>query len=422
MIFKVIAKLYFMALFPAAWIYITIQSEISRFRNLGKKPVIRFETDYAGQKIMLLALYQKGELRADTIRLLQTAKDAGMYTVAVNTLKVKNPDALRDLIGCYIERPNYGRDFGSYRNGFLHVFKRGWDKTCPRLLMINDSVFFTHDRMPKFLADMMADGLEVLGSTENYDIDYHLGSFCIAMAQPILQNKTFKDYWRDYKLTDVRPTVIKRGELELSRVLKRIVSAQNQFNALYSADRYLKLLAKDDDLLEFAVTHARGSRIFAWKRASLKGVVEEFRERYLMRRFDFEEEQVKIDASKPEFLEERYLNSFADLVRYFKEILPEGEQFDPQVLRDIIVSDFAESFMSGSQIHQNAAIMLRLGLPIVKLDALYRGICDLHDIRKVLALLPQDEADELQAQLISRPYGGRYLTGLKRAAFERGLI
>jgi hypothetical protein len=71
-----------------------------------------------------LALYEKGRLRSDIENLLITAKSLGMYVLAVNTLKVHNPDGLKDKIDCYIERPNFGRDFGSYQTGFLHIYTR----------------------------------------------------------------------------------------------------------------------------------------------------------------------------------------------------------------------------------------------------------------------------------------------------------
>jgi hypothetical protein len=412
-------RLYFLTLYPAAFVYIYALSEITRIRTLGKRSVVRHEAPHAGQKIVLLALYEKGTLRPDVVRMLRTAKAHGCYVLAVNTLRLTDPASVRDVIDCYIERPNFGRDFGSYKTGFQHLFRRGWHKTCPRLLMVNDSVFFTEDRMPAFLSDMLDSEIEVLGSTENFDIDYHLGSFCIAFAGKVVQDKRFMAYWAGYRLTDVRPRVIARGELKLSRVLKRIVSSPDEFHALYGADRYLSLLSQDDDLLEFAVRNSRASTVFAWKRASVKGVVESFRERYLLRRVQIDDDS---GIKGADLFDESYLNSFNDVIRYFETVLPEGEAVDRNVLRDVVVADFTESFMSGSQIHQNAAIMLRLGLPIVKLDALYRGICDIHDIRKILDQLPEEEASRLQSQLIARPYGGRYLTGIKRAAFERGLI
>jgi hypothetical protein len=115
------------------------------------------------QGILLLALYEKGVLRDDIVRLIEEAKAAGLYVIGVNTLKLRDPSGLSGLLDCYIERPNFGRDFGSYRTGFLHLFERGWAKRCSRLLMANDSVFYTGDKLAKFIDDMMTSEIEVLG-------------------------------------------------------------------------------------------------------------------------------------------------------------------------------------------------------------------------------------------------------------------
>ena len=110
---NIVAKIKNASLYPLAYSIVSAQSLASRVKALGKKPVVHFEQPYAGQKILLLALYEKGRLRADIENLLITAKSLGMYVIAVNTLKVLNADSLKDKIDCYIERPNFGRDFGS---------------------------------------------------------------------------------------------------------------------------------------------------------------------------------------------------------------------------------------------------------------------------------------------------------------------
>ncbi|WP_416914371.1 rhamnan synthesis F family protein [Seohaeicola sp.] len=408
-------------LYPGARTIVTAQSEYQRFRTLGKSPKIHFEEAYDGQPIMLLALYQKGRLRPDLIRLIKTARAQGIYVLGVNTLKLKQPEELRGLVDCYIERPNFGRDFGSYKTGFLHLFTRRWEGTCPRLLMLNDSVFYSEKRLPKFLEDMMTSDIEVLGSTENFDIEHHMGSFCIAIGSVVLRHKLFKKYWKNYRLTDVRPTVIKHGELKLSKVLKRCVTGLDQFVALYSASRYIEAIKTDRELMDFAIANVRTSKIFAWKRASLKNVAVEFRDRYAIRKEDPGAFTKGVEVSSHEYFEEVYLENFDALYTYIKDVL-KAEDINIYDLHNLVVAELGEGFLSGSQVHQNACILLETGLPFVKNDGLYRGIFSLEDINRISTFIEPDEASELLALLVSRPYGGRYLTGWKRAAFEAGLI
>ncbi len=370
---------------------------------------------------MLLALYQKGRLRPDLIRLIEAARAQGLYVLGVNTLKLTHPEELRDLVDCYIERPNFGRDFGSYKTGFLHIFHRRWEGHCPRLLMLNDSVFYSEKRLPKFLNDMMASDIEVLGSTENFDIEHHMGSFCIAFGSVILRHKLFRKYWNSYRLTDVRPIVINRGELKLSKVLKRCATGPDQFAALYGAARYIQAIKTDLALLDFAIANVRTSKIFAWKRASLKSVAVEFRDRYAMRKEDPSAFTKGVEVSSHESFEEVYLANFDSLQSYFKEVL-KADNINESDLRNMVVAELGEGFLSGSQVHQNACILLEIGLPFIKNDGLYRGIFSLEDVNRISALIEPSEAVELLSILVSRPYGGRYLTGWKRAAFEAGLI
>ncbi len=146
--------------------------------------------------------------------MLERSKAAGFYVLVLNTGKLTAPEKLKDFVDVYIERFNFGRDFGSYKSGFLHLFKSNTTKECPRLLMMND-VFTWCRTIDKFLTDMKDSYLEVLGSTENYEIEYHLGSFCISMSGNILRHQKFEKYWRAYRNSDLRPTLIRRRNVSI---------------------------------------------------------------------------------------------------------------------------------------------------------------------------------------------------------------
>lgn len=421
MIKRIVSYLHTLTLYPAARAIVTFQSERQRWKTIGQKPKVHFEIPYTGQRIMLLALYEKGQLRPDVVRLIEAARAEGLYVLAVNTLKLQDHAALQGLVDCYIERPNFGRDFGSYQTGFMHVFKNNWHETCPRLLMINDSIFFSSERMPKFLNDLMTSEVEVLGATENYDLDYHLGSFCISMKHSILKNPMLQKYWRTYRLSDVRPRVIKRGEFKLSKILKRCVSNATEFRALYSSSRFVSAISQDESLLHFTIQNVRTSTMFSWRRASLKNVVTEYRDRFGIQNMEMENSPKSIEVSIKEYFDESHVKTYDELRDFLKKRL-NTENISEEDLRRMLMSELLESFMSGSQIHQNAAILIQLGLPIIKLDGLFRGIFSYEDMVRICEIFPKSEGEELQSILITRPYGGRYLMGWKRAAFNLGMI
>lgn len=372
---------------------------------------------------MLLALYEKGTLRSDVLRLLDAARAEGLYILAVNTLKLKDPAALQDCVDCYIERPNFGRDFGSYKTGFLHIFKQGWHERCPRLLMINDSIFFSGARLPRFLNDMMTSDIEVLGATENYEIEYHLGSFCIAMAQPILKMSRFKTYWKKYYLTDVRPRVIKRGEMRLSKTLKRCVSGPEQFRALYSAARYISELNNDKDLIDFSIQNGRMSKLTHWKQFSPHTITSLLRQRFLTRiNQTGEGVEIGVDSDLQEINSSLFVSNTENIMKYIKQNVVNSEDVDKNIVLDTLISELSSAFTEGSQIHQNASILLHMGLPIIKLDGMYRGMFNVYDVQRICKLLDETEKLKVQQILFERPFGADTLIGWRRAAFMVGMI
>jgi hypothetical protein len=86
------------------------------------------------------------------------------------------------------------------------------------------------------------------------------------------------------------------------------------------------------------------------------------------------------------------------------------------------INDLFECFSFGSQFHQNAILLHYLGMPIVKLDGLYRGMFSPADVENIANQLEEDEVVLFKRMLYSKPFGGNFLSGWKRAAFYLGLI
>ncbi len=392
-------------------------------KSWGKPVSIHFEEPYGGQRILFVALFQKGALRADVKEVMASAKQKGIYVLAVNSLALDMPEDLRAICDCYVERYNFGRDFGSFKWGFCHMIKEGHLRDCPRLLMINDSVFFSRKRISSFLDEVFSTDGEVIGATENYEINHHLGSFCIAISGNVLRHKRFQSYWKNYWLTDVRPVVIQRGEMGLSKVLRRCVSSSEEFRALYDSNRYREFLRQTNaPQLEHIIGMARSCDHTPAKRFSLVEELMDFEETYSLSLVG--ENNVQFDASSiNDLVQNRFIVSkYSDLSEVLNTRLIGDKTFDPAFLREYIIARMVDNFRQHSQIHQNSCILLFMGLPIIKLDCVFRGILNMLDVDKILDLLEPDEAEELQRILYGRPFGGDVLFGWKRNAFMRGLI
>lgn len=407
--------------YPLIYLALSIKSFLVALESIGRKPKIHWDTSYQTQPIALVALYQKGRLRPDTEVLLKSLKANGCYVIAVNTLKLNAPDDYRDLFDCYIERFNFGRDFGSYKAGFDYILRKNLHEACPRMMIVNDSVYCVSDRIDEFVKAMMSSKTEVLGSTENFETVHHLGSFCLSVSNTILTHKRFIRFWRQYRNSDIRPKVIKNGELELSKTLRRCSTAPSEFRSLYGTSEFLKRLQSDDALIDEAIRRSRQSSITAWKRFSVKKVIKELRQQHLFRSLQVPKDtSLRLDGSH---LSERIaVTDLKGIVDLAQSDLKADETVDPDLVRRVVVSHLTQVFMVGSQIHQNASTLLKMGLPIVKLDGLYRGMFSVQDIQSITDQLPPEDAGELQALLLDRPFGGDVYIGWRYAAFMRGLI
>lgn len=409
--------------YPFSRIIVQSLSLKQQFKSRNKPVTIHHEEDYNGQPIMLLALYEKGTLRQDIVRLLEVAKSQGIYVIAVNTLPLKYPESTKGLISCYIEKPNFGRDFSSYRTGFMHFYERGWERQCPRLLMVNDSIYFSTRGLENFIGDMIKSPLEVLGATENYEIEYHLGSFCIAMSANVLQTDQLRRYWKSYRLTDVRPAVIKRGEMKLSKTLKRCVSEPTKFGALYSSSWFLSKIKDDVFLQDLILQNSRTSPITGWPTLSVKSIASQLSGSVIARKNSTEGEcDFNIETSLNELNSEAVITNREELKKFLLRNVDEPSDGFEREMKVAIASTATEIFMRGSQIHQNALILLETGLPIIKLDLLYRGMLNIKDLIILTEKLSATEANDVSLLLMERPYGGITLVGWKQAAFMRGLI
>ena len=411
-------------IYPFAYIYVFFQSTLTRLKSFGKKEKLHFAEPYGGQKILLIALFEKGQIREDVRIALEAAKVQGVYVVGVNTLKIDQPDGCREFIDCYIERFNFGRDFGSYKTGFEYLYTNGLAEKCPRLLMINDSVFFSKKHISNFLRDMFVDDVEILGATENHEIEHHLGSFCIAMSNKIINSDKVKRYWRRYQCSDVRPLVIKKGEMGLSKVLRAAVSRGDGYAALYDVTRALEILRSDPVVLEELATLIRSSKLH-WNTYLFKTVLDSIVKKYGYCKLSVTRGQVALENKQMDEVELDFGVMTSELKAIAAKIFANTDAVNESlnhVIEQEIISNFADCFSNGSQIHQNAAFLHKIGLAFVKLDGLYRGAFNYEDVEIIAKDLAPEQQNTFRRLMFSRPYGKTVYYGWKRVAFDFGLI
>ncbi|WP_108258923.1 hypothetical protein [Mangrovicoccus ximenensis] len=189
-----------------------------RMRGAGQSAVPLWQEPYRGGPVAMVALYQNGRPRPDMLALMLALRRRGVYVVAVNAGALAS-GGVRLPADCYVERRNFGRDFGSYRCGVRLVRKiaPGLD----RLLLLNDSVFWVSSGLDGFIGRLLGSGRDICSATESTELRPHLTSFCLSFSGRCFRHPSFRRFWDRYIPTDLRPATVLLGEIGLSRHMER---------------------------------------------------------------------------------------------------------------------------------------------------------------------------------------------------------
>ncbi|MCX8956306.1 hypothetical protein EHW65_03115 [Erwinia psidii] len=407
--------------------HFTVSSLAETFRTKRKSNLIH-ENRQPAELVVVMALYEKGLLRKDVEKFLTALKKKGAMIIAANTSALAKAETERvsHLIDVYIERDNLGRDFGSYKECFDYFYQNKINQHCKRLIICNDSVFYSTDGLDVFIEEMVKTKKNVLGATENHDIERHLGSFFISVSEKVVNSKKFIDYWSNYKKTNVRPKIIKNGELGLSRVLKSLSCGDDDFVSLYNAHSIEKQTTNIRDIIKL-ISLMRDGDAFSGSSISLQDrfceniVIDSYFKKYM--------KGILILKHKNYYLNEDYYNDEMDNGSHFISFLEWLDHLavpGSEPSKDLVTalkSVCIELIVQGSQIHLNGLVFRKMGLPIIKLDLLYRCAYSMFDIIRLSELISDgQEAEEFKKIIFARPAGKNFHFGFKKLAFKHGYI
>jgi hypothetical protein len=179
--------------------------------------------DVSGDRVALVASYPAAQGLFSLRNLCQGLARNGYQVVIVSTrpmdetLKAQVPGFCHS----YLERPNFGRDFGSYAAGLNWLRgQRGFDGIS-RLVLANDSLFWsdrTGDEIARF---------EQLGSPwrclfEKHEIGphpYHAQSYFLGFDRAVFGSEAFASFWETYVPRSERHHAIVKGEIGLTHAL-----------------------------------------------------------------------------------------------------------------------------------------------------------------------------------------------------------
>lgn len=173
------------------------------------------------EKMAIFIIYQPNRLAQSSIDTIRWLSGQGYAVLVVSNAPLNQEcrTRLAPWIWRGIERPNFGYDFGGYRDGIQFLAQQ---QIRPKtLLVLNDSFW-----MP------VVDGSEIILRLEDSPADIagtilrdrngeqFLESYIYRINRRVLESDAFKDYWAGLVLTSNKFYVIRRGERGFSAAMR----------------------------------------------------------------------------------------------------------------------------------------------------------------------------------------------------------
>lgn len=204
---------------------------LRRWHDLRRRVRLRSSPgiDLAADKVAIYLVYQPTGLQASTLLACRHLRAQGYSPLVISNAPLSGVDRRRLLQEAWavVERPNFGYDFGGYRDGILLL--EDWSVRPRSLILMNDSIWFparegddTIRRMEQLRSEFC--GVLMLGSDAYSRHPRHrepfLGSFFLLFKDELIQHPAFRRFWLEYRSTSNKYKTIRRGERGLSNAMR----------------------------------------------------------------------------------------------------------------------------------------------------------------------------------------------------------
>lgn len=151
--------------------------------------------------VALLLLFQPEGISESTLFSCKALRDAGFSILAVSNAKLSQSDLEKLGQYCFeiMQRPNFGYDFGGYRDGILHLLNS--NHSLEKLLVLNDSCWFPTILHDAFLPAVISTKHDLFGAviyqTEKPKPRFHILSYAFSFGKLAIQSHFFRTFWED---------------------------------------------------------------------------------------------------------------------------------------------------------------------------------------------------------------------------------
>ena len=204
-------------------------------------------------RIAMLVLYQPTGLSASTFDTCRALLAGGYAPLVISNAPLSDAEktGLAKISWRVVERPNFGYDFGAYRDGIRLIQTAGLSPD--RLVLMNDSIWC--EITPSLLSRI--EGLEgdLTGLIQDEKVKHdirggtptdrvHIESYFLMVSGNLWRSAAFNCFWSEYPMSSFKQLTIKAGEIRFSH---RMRQAGFHLNAVASRDRFLADLSRADN-------------------------------------------------------------------------------------------------------------------------------------------------------------------------------
>lgn len=190
-----------------------------------------------GARIALVLCWQPQGLAQSLVEMCThlVAQDYAPLVVTNAPLSAADQARLLPVAWQILTRPNFGYDFGGYRDGLRHLWRLGL--APQRLVILNDSIWFPLRQDDDTLARMESSPADIVGTVlrERGD-ERFLESYFYSIRGEVLSNPAFRAFWDGLRLTSNKYKVIRRGERGFSAAMRE---AGLQLEGLFTVEDFL---------------------------------------------------------------------------------------------------------------------------------------------------------------------------------------
>lgn len=218
-------------------------------------------------KYVVFLIYQPEGIPASVFLTLNYLVRSGYAPLVVMNSPLL-PDDTEKLLECswkVATRPNFGYDFGGYRDGLRLLCDDV--KSLHRLIIMNDSVWFPMqgDPIPMLEARLDEGDFDAVGLNQDQKVRYHkdgsyhyelrhLESYFFLISDTCFSSEPFRRFWNEYRMSSNKRYTIKHGEIGFSKYMMRQGA---RFDGLLKRSHFVEAIAGCDvDFLRTTLEYA----------------------------------------------------------------------------------------------------------------------------------------------------------------------